>query len=119
MATDEHRDRTAGARHGGDRRKRQLRDSGTGSLGTTPAIVILLLALFGTASAQDEGVLVPPPITGPPAPAPVSPVLEEEEGAPVEEEEADEEEAQEELRRELPFFVPEPSLTERLLPDAP
>ena len=62
--------------------------------------------------------LVPPPITGPPAPAPVSPVLEEEEGAPVEEEEADEEEEQEELRRELPFFVPEPSLTERLLPDS-
>ena len=121
MATDEHSGRRAGARHGGDRRKHQLRDCRKGRLGDPPAIVLihlLLLALFGTASAQDEGVLVPPPITGPPAPAPVSPVLEEEEGAPVEEEEADEEEAEEELRRELPFFVPEPSLTERLLPDS-
>ena len=36
----------------------------------------------------------------------------------MEEEEADEAEAEEELRRELPFFVPEPSLTERLLPDS-
>jgi hypothetical protein len=36
----------------------------------------------------------------------------------VEEEEAEEEAAEEELRRTLPFFLPEPSLTERLLPDA-
>jgi hypothetical protein len=121
VATDEQRGRKAETRHGGDQRKHQLRNCRKSSLGTRPAIIVIhlfLFALFGTASAQDEGVLVPPPITGPPAPAPVSPVLEGEEGEAVEEEAADEEEAEEELRRELPFFVPEPSLTERLLPDA-
>lgn len=117
MARDDIRGGNARTRHGADPRQEQLRDSQDGGLRSMAAIALihlLVLASFGTASAQDEGVLVPPPITGPPSPLP--PVIGEEDEDVEDEEEVEEEE--EELRRELPFFLPEPSLTDRLLPDA-
>jgi hypothetical protein len=121
VATDDHRGRKAAARRGGDRHKHQFRETAKGGSRHPAAVALLhllLLVLFGTAAAQDEGVLVPPPITGP---APLPPAIEEDEEEAVEEEaaeEAKEEAEEEELRRALPFFLPEPSLTERLLPDA-
>jgi hypothetical protein len=120
VARDEHRGRKARTRPGARRRQRELEDPRRRSPRQTAAIAafhLLLLALFGTASAQDEGVLVPPPITGPPATLP--PLPEEDDSAVEEDDEAAEEEAaEEERRRTLPFFLPVPTLTERLLPDA-
>jgi hypothetical protein len=69
VARDEHRGRKARTRPGERRRQHELEDPRSRSPRKTAAIAaihLLLLALFGTASAQDEGVLVPPPITGPP-----------------------------------------------------
>jgi hypothetical protein len=117
VARDEHRGRTAETRPGDRRRTHAFADSRSRRLPDTAAIAViplLFLASFGTAAAQDEGVLVPPPITAPPAPLP--PLIEEEEA--VEEAEEEPEEEEEELRRALPFVLPEPTLTERLLPDA-
>ena len=123
VARDEHRDRTAKTRAGARQRTHEFTHSRSRRLCDTAAIAViplLFLASFGTGSAQDEGVLVPPPIMGPPAPLP--PLTEEDEAVTEDEEAPEEEEAleeeEEELRRALPFFLPEPSLTERLLPDA-
>lgn len=123
MARDEHRGREAKTRPGDRQRTQECTGSRSRGRRDTAAIAVihlLLLASFGTASAQDEGVLVPPPIMRPPAPLP--PLIEEEEAVTEDEETPEEEEAleqeEEELRRALPFVLPEPSLTERLLPDA-
>ena len=117
VAKDEHRGREAKTRPGDRQRTHEFTCSRSRRLRDTVAIAVmhlLFLASFGTATAQDEGVLVPPPITAPTAPLP--PLIEEEEA--VEEDAEEPEEEEEELRRALPFFLPEPSLTERLLPDA-
>jgi hypothetical protein len=118
VARDEPKRRQATTRPRARRRRHEREHCRGRSLRTTVAIAVvhlLFLALFVTASAQDRGVLMPPPITD--ALETLPPLTRDEEEAVEEGAEEPAEEA--EPTPTLPFFLPEPSLTERLLPDSP